>query len=278
MRAGAGIVALVLLAAAGAGVAPRPARAAAASSSVQLEDLTWPELQARVRAGATTALVPIGGTEQSGPQIALGKHNARVRVLAERIALRLGDAIVAPVVAYVPEGSIDPPTQHMRWPGTISIPVPAFEATLAGAARSLLAHGFCHVVFLGDHGGYRESLVRAAAAVARGRPAPRPGCGALALPAYYRAADTDFAQALKAQGFSAAEIGTHAGLADTALTLATAPALVRTDPATLARGVDAEGGNGDPRRATAALGRAGADHVVDVSVAAIRAALRGARR
>ncbi len=261
-----------------AALAPWPARAAPAAASVQLEDLTWPELQARIRAGTTIALVPVGGTEQSGPQIALGKHNARVRVLARRIAEQLGDAVVAPVLAYVPEGQIDPPTQHMRWPGTISIPVPAFEATLVGAARSLLAHGLCHVFFLGDHGGYRESLVRAAAEVDRGRPAPRKGCGAQALPAYYRASDADFAQSLKAQGYSAAEIGTHAGRADTALTLATAPALVRTDPATLASGVRAEGGNGDPRRATAALGRPGADHVVQASVAAIRAAVGASAR
>ncbi len=249
-----------------------PVRAAAPSASVQLEDLTWTELRARVAAGVTTVLVPLGGTEQSGPQIALGKHNARVRALAERIALRLGDAIVAPVVAYVPEGDIAPPTQHMRWPGTISIPVPAFEATLEGAARSLLAHGLCHVVFLPDHGGYLASVARAAQQVNRGRPAPKAGCGALALSEYYRASEADFAKVLKAKGFTAAEIGIHAGLADTALTLATAPSLVRTDAATLASGVDREGAAGDPRRATAALGRAGVDHVVEASVAAIRAA------
>ncbi len=253
------------------------ARAAAAPATVQLEELTWTELRARIAAGDTTALVPLGGTEQSGPHIALGKHDARVRVLAERIAVRLGDAIVAPVVAYVPEGEIAPPTHHMRWPGTISIPEGAFEATLAGAARSLLAHGFCHVVFLADHGGYLAGVVRAVAQVNHGRPTPKAGCGAIALPEYYRASEADFAQALRAQGFTAAEIGTHGGLADTALTLATAPSLVRTAAATLASAVDREGVSGDPRRATAALGRAGADHIVDVSVAAIRVATDGRR-
>jgi hypothetical protein len=39
---------------------------------------------------------------------------------------------VAPVIAYVPEGSIDPPTGHMRGAGTISIPAGAFEQTLEG--------------------------------------------------------------------------------------------------------------------------------------------------
>ena len=45
----------------------------------------------------TTIIVPVGGTEQSGPHIALGKHNVRARVLAGRIAAALGDTLVAPV-------------------------------------------------------------------------------------------------------------------------------------------------------------------------------------
>ncbi|HEY5861790.1 MAG TPA: creatininase family protein, partial [Casimicrobiaceae bacterium] len=111
-------------------------------ATVRLDELTWPELKARIAAGTTTVIVPIGGTEQSGPHMALGKHNLRAALLAERIAQALGNAIVAPVVAYVPEGGIDPPTGHMRFPGTISVPAPAFEAVLEGAAQSLRRAGF----------------------------------------------------------------------------------------------------------------------------------------
>ena len=246
---------------------------AAQAAPVQIEELTWTELQARITAGSTTVLLPIGGTEQNGPHMALGKHNARVRVLAERIAEKLGNAVVAPVLAYVPEGAIEPATQHMRWPGTISIPDAAFEATLEGAARSLHKHGLCQVVLLGDHGGYRSSLERVAAKLNRLWAAS--GCRVHALPEYYRAASFDYAQALKAQGYSGAEIGSHAGLADTALTLATAPALVRSDALARKRGDghDNDGVVGDPRRATAELGRPGAEHIVDAAVVAIRLAV-----
>ena len=127
---------------------------AAASASVFVEELTWTELHERIGAGTTTVIVPIGGTEQSGPQIALGKHNARARALAQRIAAKLGNAVVAPVVAYVPEGSIDPPAGHMRFAGTISISDATFEALLESTARSFRQHGFHDVVFIGDHGGY----------------------------------------------------------------------------------------------------------------------------
>ena len=74
----------------------------------------------QIVAGKTTVIVPIGGTEQNGPHMVLGKHNVRVKALAGKIAQALGNALVAPVVAYVPEGSIEPPTAHMRFPGTIT--------------------------------------------------------------------------------------------------------------------------------------------------------------
>jgi creatinine amidohydrolase len=249
--------------------------AGAAPASVDLEAMTWTELRDRVAAGATTVLVPVGGTEQSGPHMVLGKHNVRVRLLAERIAERLGNAVVAPVMAYVPEGAIDPPTQHMRYAGTISIPAKVFEATLEAAARSFRQHGFRDIVLLGDHGGYRESLTRVAARLNR-EWALAGGVRVHALPEYYRAAQSGFAARLKSRGFGTAEIGSHAGLADTALALAVDPALVRMEAAR-APGSASDGVSGDPRRASAELGRLGVESLIEVSVAAIRAATQAPR-
>src|SRR5476649_3090561 len=81
------------------------APALAAPPGISLEELTWTEVRDALKAGTTTIILPVGGTEQSGPQMALGKHNARARVLAGRIAAALGDTLVAPVVSYVPEGT-----------------------------------------------------------------------------------------------------------------------------------------------------------------------------
>lgn len=252
-----------------------PLAGSAASSvtpGVYLEEMTSPELRDRIAAGATTALVPIGGTEQSGPHIVLGKHNVRARVLAGRIAAKLGDAVVAPVVAYVPEGAIAPPAAHMRFAGTISIPDAAFEALLESTAKSLCQHGIRDVFFLGDHGGYQTNEARAAARVNRSNGGAG-GCRAHALGAYYDAATTTFNADLKQRGFTDAEIGKHAGLADTALSLAVDPALVRpAQVAAGARGGVRAGVHGDPTRATADLGRVGVERIVDASVAAIRAA------
>src|SRR6266436_9098101 len=92
-----------------------------AAETVFLEELTWTELRDQIRSGKTTIIVPIGGTEQNGPHMVLGKHNVRVKVLAEKIARALNNALVAPVIAYVPEGSVNPPSAHMRFPGTITV-------------------------------------------------------------------------------------------------------------------------------------------------------------
>jgi creatinine amidohydrolase/Fe(II)-dependent formamide hydrolase-like protein len=243
--------------------------AAAQSRSLEIEALTSTELAAAVAAGATTVLVPIGGTEQSGSHLALGKHNARAVVLAGRIAQALGHALVAPVVAYVPEGRIDPPTSHMRYAGTISIPEPVFEQLLTAAARSLHAAGFRTVVLLGDHGGYQASLQAVAARLTREW---HGAARVLAPPEYYGAASKDFEAALRERGYTPAEIGVHAGLADTALSLALTPALVRSDK--LADAARTPGVTGDPRRATADLGSVGADLIVERTVSAIRAAQR----
>jgi creatinine amidohydrolase len=262
------LLAAVLAAASASGFGAAPA------AGPYLEDLTWTELRDRLKAGTTTVLVPIGGTEQSGPQIALGKHNLRAKVIAGRIAQRLGNAVVAPTIAYVPEGAIEPPTSHMRFTGTISIGDAAFEAMLESAARSFRQHGFRDIVLLGDHGGYQKNLEHVAAKLNR-EWAARPGAKVLALVDYYRVTQADFVDALKSKGFGADEIGSHAGLADTSLMLAIEPAMVRAEAlAQAAKAGPREGVSGDPRRATAELGQIGIERQIERSVQAIREAAR----
>jgi creatinine amidohydrolase len=243
----------------------------ASPASVSLEDFTSPELASAIRAGKTTVIVPVGGTEQNGPHMTLGKHNRRVKILSDRIAAALGNALVAPVVAYVPEGGVDPPTAHMRFPGTITITDETFEKMLESAGRSFRLHGFRDVVFLGDHGGYQKDLEVVAQRLNRAWSGS--GVRAHAIVEYYRAAEIEWPRMLKAQGYRDDEIGTHAGLADTSRALAVDPSLVRTE---MLKGATApsraEGTYGDPRRSTAALGQHGVDLVVARTVDAIRKA------
>ena len=242
-----------------------PAAGAATSGSVFIEDLTWTELRDLIAAGTTTVITPIGGTEQNGPHMAIGKHNVRVKLLAGKIAAALGNALVAPVLPYVPEGRVDPPTGHMRFPGTITVPEDAFDKVIEYAARSLKQHGFRDIVFLGDHGSYQQE--EAAVAQRLGREWAATPVRVHAILEYYQESEHGYGRLLGSKGYPASEVGTHAGLADTSLMMALDPSLVRTD-----RLKPGEGDAGDPSRASAALGILGVDLIVAKTVEAIKTA------
>jgi len=248
----------------------------AAAPQVFLEEMSSPEVRDALSAGRRTVIIPVGGVEQNGAHMALGKHDFRVHALAGRIASELGHALVAPVVAYVPEGNVSPPSEHMRYAGTISIPEAAFKAMLAGAARSFAQHGFTDIVLIGDSGNYQQMLKAVATELNRdwkGRPVRAHFIGE-----YYLATQAPFQKLLRERGLNDAQIGTHAGAADTALMLALDASRVWPDkmPAN-ERDAKAVGVTGDPTRASADLGKSGLDLIVQLSVAAIRAATAAPR-
>ena len=243
----------------------------AAAASLQLDDLTWTEVRDSLRAGTTTVIIAVGGTEQNGPHMALGKHNARAGFLAARIAGRLGNALVAPVVTYAPEGRVSPPEGHMRFPGTISVPQDAFAAVLAGAARSLKQHGFTDIVLIGDSGNYQSQLKDVALRLNREWVGGK--ARAHYVPEYYEAATVGFAQALRGRGIDQ-QPGTHAGVADTSLMMAADASRVRSDRLRAADAASAAlGVAGDPSQSSATLGQVGVDLVTDKTVAAIKQAI-----
>ncbi len=241
-----------------------------ATASVYLEDLTWTELRDAIAVGSTTIIIPIGGTEQNGPAMALGKHNVRVKILAGKIAEKLGHTIVAPVVSYVPEGTIEPPTAHMKFPGTITIPDAVFNQLLDSAAKSLKHAGFKTIVFIGDHGSYQsdETLV----ADKLNKQWSGQGARAYAAVEYYALSQGAYVEALMAKGHPKSEIGTHAALADTSLQLALAPNMVRQDLISKGPQLGAADGvyGGDPKHASTELGQMGVDLIVDGTVTALK--------
>ena len=139
---------------------PRPIEAL---DSVWIEELTWMEVRDAVAGGKTTAIVATGGIEQNGPYLATGKHNYVLNGACEGIARKLGNALCAPVIKLVPEGNHDPPSGHMRYPGTISLREETFRAVLSDVAMSLKTSGFENVVFIGDSGGNQSGMEAVAA-------------------------------------------------------------------------------------------------------------------
>jgi creatinine amidohydrolase len=134
---------------------PRPIDAV---DTVFMEDLTWMEIRDRMKTGTDTVLVATGGMEQNGPYIVAGKHNFVLRGATERIAKKLGNTLVAPIVAFVPEGDIDPPSLHMKYPGSISLKEETYQALLTDICASFKATGFKRVILIGDSGGNQAGM------------------------------------------------------------------------------------------------------------------------
>jgi len=127
--------------------------------SVWIEDLTWLEVRDKIQAGMTTAIIPTGGIEQNGPFLTTDKHNVILEATGEAIAKKLGNALVAPIVAYVPEGPVD----QIEYPGTLSVSVDTFKRLLADIAESLRSQGFRNIILIGDSGGNQRPMAELAA-------------------------------------------------------------------------------------------------------------------
>jgi hypothetical protein len=139
--------------------APRPI---AMGDSLWAEELTFMEVRDKVRAGVTTIIVGTGGVEQNGPYVAGGKHNYVLQTVLPSIARAVGNALIAPIVKFVPEGGIEPQDGHMRYAGTIGLEDATFEALLTDICRSYKAHGFIDIILLGDSGGNQAGMERVA--------------------------------------------------------------------------------------------------------------------
>lgn len=146
---------------------PNPIAALPESSpeDLLLERVTWMQVRDQIRLGRSRIIIATGGIEQSGPFVALNKHDLIAKRLSIEIATRLGNTLVAPIVSFVPQGSIEPPSDHMRYPGTISVSQETFVRLLVDIGLSCATHGFKEIIILGDSGGSQEGMKRAASTI-----------------------------------------------------------------------------------------------------------------
>jgi creatinine amidohydrolase len=222
----------------------QPAAGQLKLASRYIEELTWTEVRDALAAGYTTAIIPTGGTERNGPHMVMGKHNYIITYASGLIAERLGNALVAPTIAWVPEGGFE----NVQ-PGTISAPT-AFPLLMEAAARSLKVHGFKDILIVGDNGG-NQNGIRAVATKLNGEWA---GSGVTVYPLtdYYDRGQDYTRIWLQAQyGYEMSEIGTHAGITDTSAMMYVFPNGIRRDMIVENPG---DGVSGNPTRARADIG------------------------
>jgi creatinine amidohydrolase/Fe(II)-dependent formamide hydrolase-like protein len=248
------------------------AQPSSTGANVLMERMTSYEIRDAIAAGKTTVIVPSGGTEQNGPGMATGKHNFRVLANAQTIARRLGNALVASAIVYTPEGKYDPPEGHLRYPGTIGVPEDVYAGVLEGVARSLKLHGFHDIVMIGDHGSDQAGAEAVAAKL--NAEWARTNVRVHAITAYYRGDPQGDAAEMMKRGIKKEEMGNHAEVRDTSLMLAIDPTMVHMDR--LEAGNGKNGVEGDPRHASAEIGRVLNDRTVARTTDLIRKSIAAA--
>ncbi|HUE90173.1 MAG TPA: creatininase family protein [Vicinamibacterales bacterium] len=247
---------------------PRPIDAI---DSVWLEELTWLEVRDAIRAGKTTIIVPTGGMEQNGPYLATGKHNYVNRAGCEAIARKLGNALCAPNVAFVPEGSIDPPSGAMRYPGSIGVSDATFQALLTDIANSLRVTGFEHVILLGDSGGNQRGMREVAATLAPKWAGTKSRIHYVAE--YYANFNEVVEFAEKTFGWKQVPDGSHDDALITAIMMTVEPDTVRIKQRIAAGKTSTNGIALTPVEKTIEVGRALVNRRADITVAAIKKAI-----
>jgi creatinine amidohydrolase len=176
---------------------------------VEFEMMTWPEVKAALAAGKTTALVYTGGTEQRGPQNVNGGHTLMARATAKAIALKLGNAIVMPTLAFSPNRA------SADLPGTIGLTNEVFGQMLTEIAEQSITTGFKNVILMGDHGGGQPTVFADVAKKLEAKYAPQ-GKHVYFCDEVYKKAQDDFDNWLVSKGYPRSS---HAGIPDTSTML-----------------------------------------------------------
>jgi creatinine amidohydrolase len=234
--------------------------------SVFLEELTWYEVRDAITGGNTVGIVPTGGTEKNGFHMTMGKHNFHIRKGAEMLAEKLGNALIAPVLQYVPESQATENT-----PGVLSCPGACFEHVVEAAARSLKAGGFKDILLVGDNGGNQNGLRNVADKL--NKEWEGSDTKVFALTDYYEKGHEYLEAWLLAQfGWDAQTVGSHAGIQDTSQMLYVKPEDVRKDRIAESFNNRQESSvSGDPTKATAEFGRIALEFKANAAVAQYRA-------
>ena len=249
---------------------PEAARPIDALESVWIEELTFMEVRDAIRSGKTTVILPTGGVEENGPYLAGGKHNYILQQTAEAVARKLGNALIAPIIKYVPEGEIDLEPGTIRYPGTIGVRVETFKSVLTDVSTALRANGFEHIVLIGDSGGNQQPQLEVAEALSAKWTDGKTSVHH--VPEYYNWVQRQ--EWLRERGINEVmqDPGLHDEFSATSIMMLTDPTTVRMEQRIRAGHFSINGVDLAPIPRTLSLGRELVDWVADLTVAAIHQA------
>lgn len=109
-----------------------------------LHELTWREVEAYLER-SRGIILPIGSTEQHGPDGPIGTDTICAEIIARGVGERTG-ALVAPALAFTQAQF------NLEFRGTISVRARTVMALVGDIVESLAAQGFTHFYWLNAHG------------------------------------------------------------------------------------------------------------------------------
>ena len=245
---------------------PQTPRPIAAVDTLFLEEMTWMEIRDSMAAGKDTVIVATGGIEQNGPYLAANKHNVVLRGTTEAIAKKLGNALIAPIIGFVPEGDINPASLHMKYPSTVGVREETYRMLLTDVCECYKTHGFKQIILIGDSGGNQDGMKEVAAQLSEKWKADGPKIHF--IPQYYNY--DVVAKWLETQGIKQESEGLHDDFAITALMMAVDPNSVRAKQRIAAGKFSINGVNLAPMEKTIEWGKKIAEFRADETIKALR--------
>ncbi len=118
-----------------------------------LQEMAWPDVEQYLKT-SDMVIIPLGSTEQHGPQLPLGTDYFEALDICKRVSAKTG-VLVAPVLMA---GYSE---YHTGFPGTLTLKTETLTQVIVETAETLIRYGFRRIMLYNFHGGNQTAVTLA---------------------------------------------------------------------------------------------------------------------